>query len=112
MKKKASGMVSPWMQAEELDIGHMGNPGDWMPVGHNGRPESPGGIRGRQTRLNMDILQDIAVVVVMEEPIRKRRPVGKQSYGDQKKGKQPGRSRVLDLRRVYIPRLVSRDSFN
>src|SRR5438445_9463811 len=32
VKKKAGGMVPPWMQPEELDVGHMRDPAERMPV--------------------------------------------------------------------------------
>src|SRR5260370_24506136 len=44
MKNQAGGVMSGRMQAEDLHVHHMGNPGKRMRVGHDGGVKSPGNI--------------------------------------------------------------------
>ena len=57
------------MQPEELDVGHMRDPAERMPVGHDGGSVRPENICGRQTWLQMDVLHHVAVIVVVQEAI-------------------------------------------
>ena len=57
------------MQPEELDVGHMRDPAERMPVGHDGGSERPENICSRQTWLQMDVLHHVAVIVVVQEAI-------------------------------------------
>jgi len=62
-------MLPPWMQPEELDVRQVRDPGERMLVGHDGGSERPENICGRQIWLQMDVLHDVAVIVVVQEAI-------------------------------------------
>ncbi len=98
MKRKAGGMMSGGMQAEELDVGHVGDPGERMPVGHDGGAERPDDVVEREAGLQKAILGNVAVVVVIDETVGEGGPVGKDGDRDQEKREQPRLSRIVGWR--------------
>ncbi len=102
VKQEAGGMMPGCVETEELDVHHVGNPCQGMPIGHDGRAKGPGNIVKRQARLQKAILRDVAGIVVIDKTVRESRPVGKQSNRNQEQRDQPWGSRVIKKRRSLV----------
>jgi len=78
-------MVSACIQAEELAVHHVGDPGDRVPVGlaiRDYRIEGPQEILGSKTILHMGIVKYIDIIVEMDELMALHLPVDcKSCYG-------------------------------
>ena len=60
-------VMPPGVQAEQLHVGHVRNPGQGMPVRRFERRERPGNTLLRQASLDVKIFPDILTVIVVDE---------------------------------------------
>ena len=67
------------MQAKQLTIRHVGNPGERMPVRLVETGKSPNHIAAIQTRADMNVLGDIGVVVKHQKLMMHDRAIQQQS---------------------------------
>jgi len=95
MKKETGGMMPGGMEGKELDVGHVGNPGERMPVGHDGGAEGPGNVVEGESRLKISVLRDVAGIIVIDKAVGEGGPIREESDGNQKKREEPRFSRVV-----------------
>ena len=79
VEKKIGGMVSGWLEAEELAIEHVGEPGQRMPVAGVAGGESPTPAVQAETAPDHEVLGHIVRVVEVEELAVADQPVN--AYG-------------------------------
>ena len=81
MEQKIDKVMAERPQAKELDIQHMREPGQWMPIAGVASLESPKEIVPGQSAVHMRIHRDVAVVVQVGEAGVKDRPINEKRAG-------------------------------
>src|ERR1700687_4231494 len=71
MEQEAGRVVARGIRTEELDVKHVGQPGQGMPVCDGPRREGPRDRSRRQTREDLRVLVHVEVVVEPDETISK-----------------------------------------
>jgi hypothetical protein len=92
MKKHAGGVVSRGVQAEELAVGHVREPGQRSPNTHveRGRGKRPASVLPGKPGANVRIRRDIQGIVVLHKVALKGIEVSGQSNGGEQHGQKPG----------------------
>ena len=63
MQQQAAGVVAGRTQSKKLHVGHVRNPRQRMPIGHDRGAKRPGHVGGGDAGLQMAILRDVAGIV-------------------------------------------------
>src|SRR5271169_4884791 len=85
-------MVTPRIRPEKLNIGHMRDPRQWMPVRLSGGPERPADVAPGESLKNMTVSSHVGGVVVVDERAVERRNVQNQDSGKQDQSEQHRRA--------------------
>jgi len=67
MEQHVDAVMCTGVQSEQLNVRHMRQPGERVPVTGVTRGEGPSYVIERQTSANVDILDDVVHVVVVEK---------------------------------------------
>ncbi len=89
VKEDIDQMVPSGFQPEELNVQHVGKPGQRVPVAGMGGGEGPGDALETQPRPNMRILGHIIYVIVVDKIIIRNLPVNRENYSDEKQTNDP-----------------------
>ena len=85
VNENARQMVAAGLRSPELDIQHVGKPGDRMPVADMKLFKSPHHTVWRKTTKDMRILRDVEVVVVVHEIVMTHGGVDRDRPEDERK---------------------------
>ncbi len=88
MEKNAGQMVAARVHAEKRHVGHVGDPGQGMPVVGMKCPEGPAYPLGTKPFLHGGVRRDVKIVVQNEEVETGRLKIGGGGGQEKKKGKE------------------------
>ena len=84
MQQNVGKVVTGRAQPEHLDVSHVREPSDGVPVGFGGGGESPGYAGARETLLHLIVIRDVRGVVIADEAVSQRVCIKRERH--QRKG--------------------------
>ena len=88
MEQDVYEVVRPWIESEQLDIQHMRQPCQRMPVGRVGRGERPDEAFSGQACSYVGIFEDVLPVIEVHELVTAYLPVNCEGNDDQEQARQ------------------------
>ena len=84
MQQNVGKVVTGGAQPKHLDVSHVREPSDRVPVGFGGSGKSPGYAGARETLLHLIVIRDVGRVVIADEAVSQRVCVQRERH--QRKG--------------------------
>ena len=97
VQQQAGGVMPARVQAEELAIEHVREPGERMPVGGPRGHKRPPDVLRRQSAPHMRIFRDVILVVLGDEIVFER---GREGQPDQRQQQKTGEKRLPPFREL------------
>lgn len=90
VKEEVDQVVPAWPHPEDLDIKHVGNPGERVPITLIPRAQGPAEIVPSQTGGDMRIVNNVEAIIEFDEIIVQDRQENGQCCPGQERGKEAG----------------------